>query len=327
MEGLGTIKPAGVGRGYRRPPTPRPLAAALVRVLIRAVGRLPLSWAHALGGTLARLAAILPGRTRERSRRHLRWAFPEADPAEIARLTRASIVESGKMMVEHGAFWSWPRERLLARIVEVRGGEHLDRARAEGRGVVLGGIHLGSIEALNVYCVSTYGVTSQYRMPRIRELDPFFRHARERFGARLLPTGRASVRLLLEALDRGECVGIPPDQDAGTGQGIFVPFFGRLANTMTLIPRLAARRRPLVVIAWAERLPRARYRVHFEPVDEAVGDRDLVRAATTLNEAVERCVRRCPEQYLWSYSRWRIRPGDVPGLEREARASKASVST
>lgn len=327
MEGLGTIKPAGAGRGFRTAPRPRPLAAILVRAVVRAAALLPLPLAHRLGGGLAGLAARWGGRSRERTRDHLRLAFPQADEAEIRRLAHASLVESGKMMIEYGAFWSWSRERLLERIVEVRGGEAIAEARAAGRGVILGAIHLGSIEAVNTWCVAEHGLTSQYRMPRMRELDPFFRHARERFGGKLLPTGRSSVRLLLQALDAGEVVGIPPDQDAGGGQGIFVPFFGKLANTMTLISRLAARRGALVVIAWAERLPGARYRIHVVPVDEAVGDRDLVRAVTTLNEAVEREVRRRPEQYLWSYPRWRVRPGDVEWMEAEARSIRASDST
>jgi len=71
-----------------------------------------------------------------------------------------------------------------------------------------------------------------------------------------VPAGVGAVRTLLAALRRGELVGILPDQDAGTGLGVFAPFFGQPTNTMLLLPRLAAHTRALVVIVYAERLSR-----------------------------------------------------------------------
>ena len=69
---------------------------------------------------------------------------------------------------------------------------------------------------------------------------------------------------LTRALRRGEAIGILPDQDAGSGLGIFVPFFGEPANSMTLLSRLAAHTRAPVFIAYAERLPRSRgFHLHF----------------------------------------------------------------
>lgn len=212
-------------------------------------------------------------------------------------------------MLEHAALWTWPRERVEPLIRVVEGGDLVRTSMDAGRSVILAATHLGAVEALNIACTTRWAMASQYRAPRIRELDPLFRHARERFGATLLPASKASVRLLLRGLSEGRMLGIPCDQDAGEGQGIFVPFFGRLANTMTLIPRLASRSGARVVVGYGERLPRgAGFEVRFVPAPDAVYGDDLVAAATALNRTVEDCVRRIPEQYLWSYARFRIRP-------------------
>jgi len=126
----------------------------------------------------------------------------------------------------------------------------------------------------------------------------------------MVPAGPGAVRSLRRAIDRGEVVGMLPDQDAGEGTGVFVPFFGEPANTMVLLPRLAARTGALVSFGWAERVARG-FRIHFVPASAGIHDPNPERAAASMNRDIERLVRGCPEQYLWSYKRFRIRP---PGL-------------
>lgn len=91
------------------------------------------------------------------------------------------------------------------------------------------------------------------------------------------------------------------------GAGVFVPFFGRLTNTMTLVSRLASLTGALVVVSYAVRLPRgAGFDVRFRVAPPEVSSDDLAVSAAALNRAVEECVRLHPEQYLWSYRRFRI---------------------
>jgi KDO2-lipid IV(A) lauroyltransferase len=98
---------------------------------------------------------------------------------------------------------------------------------------------------------------------------------------------------------------------------VYAPFFGEPALTMTLLPRLARRTGAAVLFVFVERLPRARgYRMHWLPAPEGIADADPVISATALNRGVEACVALCPEQYQWTYRRFKARPDGGPNRYR-----------
>jgi KDO2-lipid IV(A) lauroyltransferase len=283
----------------------------LAALALRGFALLPLSWIRAIGGLLGAVASWLPLRERRVTDVNLRIAFPDMDPRERRRLARRSMGQTGRTFAELSAIWSWSSERLHRHVLEVHGEAAVTEAVESGRGVIFALPHLGAWELLGIYCPKRWPFTGLYRAPRLREMETFMRAARERHGARLVPAGQGAVRSLYRAVGAGETVAILPDQDAGEGAGIFVPFFGESANTMVLLPRLAARTRALVVFAWVERVPRG-FRIHFVPASDEIYDSNLERSAASMNRDVERLVRACPDQYLWSYKRFRIRPPGTP---------------
>jgi len=300
------------GQTYSTPPPRRPVLASLIVLLHKIIGALPLWAVHGVAAVLAGAASVLPTRERHVSEVNLRIAFPDLDAADRRRLVRKSMIETAKTFAEGSAVWGWSRERILAHIGGVSGEERVREAIESGQGVILAAPHLGNWELVGIYCSMSYPLTGLYQRPRLLELETLFKASRERFGAKLVPAGLGAVRTLTRALRRGEMLGILPDQDAGSGLGVFVPYFGEPANTMTLLPRLAARTGALVVIAYAERLPRSRgFHMHFVPASDDIYEDDIERAAASMNVDIERRVRDLPEQYLWSYKRFRIRP---PGM-------------
>lgn len=270
---------------------------------------LPLWTIQAAGATIGRIAGLLPIPERTVAEINVGIAFPELAPAERRRLARRSMIETAKTFAEFSAAWCWSCERIGRHVRTVHGDAAIRRALANGRGVILAAPHLGSWEIGGIEVSKRFPMTTLYRRPRLAELEPLVKSGRERMGAELVPSGLTAVRTLLAALRRGELVAILPDQEPAEGMGIFVPFFGVQANTMTLLSKLAARTGALVVMGYAERLPRGRgFDLHFITTSDEIGDADLERSAAALNREVERCVRRCPEQYIWSYKRFRIRP-------------------
>jgi KDO2-lipid IV(A) lauroyltransferase len=156
-------------------------------------------------------------------------------------------------------------------------------------------------------------MTILYKPPKQAALDDPIREGRARFGAAVVPTDASGVRALLRGLKNAEAVGILPDQEPTEGEGVFAPFLGHPALTMTLPMRLIARtrgeRQARVFLTITERLPHGRgFRQHFMPAEEAIYSDDMQRAAAALNRGVEACIRIAPAQYQWSYKRFRQRP-------------------
>jgi KDO2-lipid IV(A) lauroyltransferase len=298
-------RPRRAGHG----PRSRPWVALLGRAALRIASWPSYRTLYHLGGWLGLAQFYLPGRSRSATRVNLRLCLPELDSAARKQLERASLIESGRTMLELGAIWGWDRERVSALMREVVGEDLLRDAHAEGRGVIMMTPHLGAWELCCPFLSLRYPFTCIYRPPNVLEMDAVYTRARERFGAKLVPADATGVRALHRAIHDGGLGGILPDQDPGRGSGIFVPFFGVPANTSVLVARLAAKVRAPVVFVWAERLPRgAGFRIHLERASSDVSDPDVELATRALNRDVERLVRRLPEQYLWSYKRFRYRP-------------------
>lgn len=217
-------------------------------------------------------------------------------------LRRRAIGEAGKSITEIAAVWGRDEARVLGLVCDVCGWEAVEHLH--GRGVVFLTPHLGGFEIASVYIAARREMTVLYRKPKLAWITPLMEAGRERYGVSLAPADLSGVKLLLKALKVRRSVGILPDQVPSSGDGIWVPFFGRRAYTMTLPARLAAQTEAAVVMVAAERLKRGRgYRLHFEPLHLPA---DVEQATAQINQAVETWVRRFPEQYLWSYNRYKM---------------------
>ena len=288
---------------------------ALVKLLWMFSAWLPLRVTQGLGALLGRVLAILPTRIRHVVRTNIKSCLPALTADEHAAFVRTCLRGIGVTWMEIGVFWHRPYARIAPLIRGVEGLERVDAAIASGRGVLLAMPHLGAWELLNLYCASRYPLTTLYREPRQESMDAWIRAARERTGARLVPASGYGVRQLFKALQRGEMVCVLPDQEPKRGSGVFAPFFGIQALTMTLFARLARRSGAMVVFGYAERLPAAQgYRLHFLPAPAGINDPDPAVAAAALNTGVEQAVRGQPFQYQWAYRRFRTRPEGEPAL-------------
>ncbi|MFN9504810.1 MAG: lysophospholipid acyltransferase family protein, partial [Rubrivivax sp.] len=152
------------------------------------------------------------------------------------------------------------------------------------------------------------------RRPPAREagLRALAAPARARRGRASGPAKLAGVRQMIRALRRGETVGLLPDQVPPGGQGVWAPFFGQPAYTLTLAARLAQQTGAQILVLWCERLgPREGYVVRVSPLpqplpSEAASDEALqVACATAINRAMEQLILQNPSQYLWPYQRYK----------------------
>jgi KDO2-lipid IV(A) lauroyltransferase len=298
-----------------------PLLGGLAKLILAGCSRLPIGMAQRLGSGLGHLSWLLPNRMRAVSSYNIDLCFPELAPAERRRLVKRSLIETGKTATELGAFWSWSMDRLAGLEEGIENEELLSGCLEGDSGFILLVPHIGNWEFFNHFLMRRRPFLALYRRPRVRQLDSVLRQARERTGCRMAPADREGLRQIHRELVGGGVVMILPDQEPLKKHGVFAPFFGVPALTMTLVARLCQRLDSRVLYGFAERRPRGRFRVHFRPAPEGLGDLDLEAAVTRMNQGAEDCVRSCPEQYQWSYRRFRTRP---PGESAAVDATSAS---
>ncbi len=285
------------------------MRAPVIAGLLRLFAALPLSWNRHLGSLLGWVLAHTPNPLRRCAATNIELCLPELSEPERRQLLCTNLIETGKTILETGPLWFWPVPRIRSLMGETLNAEPIDAALAEGKGVILATPHLGSWEMAGHFCSDRWGLTILYRPPRLAALNNLMRRGRERCGAHAVPTDASGVRRLYETLSKGGVVGILPDQDPGQSGGVFAPFFGTPANSMVLLSRLARKTGAAVFFGFSVRIPgSAKYRLQFMPAPDGIADPDPNIAAAAMNRGVEACVRACPEQYQWSYRRFRTRP-------------------
>jgi KDO2-lipid IV(A) lauroyltransferase len=285
----------------------------MLTLLFKLIARMPLAAVHAVGAAAGWLAYALSPTYRHRLRTNLALAG-----LDDAATRRAAIAEAGKQALESAWVWMRPSCDLLAK-VDPADLERMKAAQIEGRPVVFLTPHLGCFEIISkTYALHadprTRTMTVLYRVPRKSALRPLMEGGRAVDGLVLAPADMRGVRLLMRAMKSAQAAGILPDQVPSQGEGVWAPFFGRPAYTMTLPARLAVASGANVVFVYGERLPRGRgYRIHVAPLAEPLTG-EAAHDATVLNRALEQLIRACPAQYLWGYNRYKA-PAGVPLAE------------
>jgi Kdo2-lipid IVA lauroyltransferase/acyltransferase len=278
--------------------------------VLRLGGLLPMRALYALGTALG---WMLWWRRRARERVHaevnMRIARPDLDATARAKLVQACLVETGRAVTEMAAVWGRGGRRALKLVRGVEGIEHFDAALRSGRGLIVAAPHLGCWEMLNYWLCSRTRIAILYAPPRNPAWEPMLVRARGGLAPEQVRADGAGVRRLYKWIAAGGVAGILPDQQPRRGEGRFAPFFGKEANTMVLLSRMAHRTGAHVLFAFAERLPRgAGFRIRILPAPDGIADQDLRAACTALNRGIERCVELAFTQYQWTYKRWADRP-------------------
>jgi len=285
------------------------------KLFLRATALLPLPVAHFIGALLGQLIYYLPNNARAVAKINIQLCFPEYNANQQNRLLHNSLIESGKTIAEMGIMWLGDSKKVLNLVTAIEGEEHLAAALKKNNGVLLAMPHIGSWELVNLYAARHYPVTSLYKPARTQGLDNLIRTSRQRTGATLVPTDTKGVRAVSKALKNGEVVVILPDQQPylRMKNGIFSPFFNVPANSMTLMSKLADKSSSEIVYAYTKRQEAGKgFTLCFMPATENSDKKDLQKSVDIMNKDIETVVRDCPEQYQWTYKRFKAQPDGAP---------------
>lgn len=285
-----------------------------MNTLFGLLGRLPLFVLHAVGAPLGIFVWLLSSRYRQTLGENLSRALGRA-PC-LGELF-AAVIEPGKSALETAWIWSRDPAEVARAVRSTSGWDAVKAAIKAGRGIVFVTPHLGSFEiSAQYYAVAGGPITVLFRRPRKAILAPLMDRGRNRGRMRAVPADSSGVRALLKSLRSGDAIGILPDQVPQAGEGVWAPFFGRPAYTMTLAAKLAGSGGSAPFIVFARRLPWGRG-FHFGAEPLELPDAPLPERVAALNAALERQILSCPGQYLWGYDRYKT-PAGVSGPEAES---------
>lgn len=270
--------------------------------LLRAAAYLPLPVQRAAGRGLGHALYALSPERRHIAHVNLRLCFPELDERARKRLVRAHFAALGESAFEMAFAW-WGSERRLRALGRFRGREHLEAARAQGRGVILLQGHFLTTDVAGQMLGAEVPVTATYAAPRNPVMRALTERLRGRFAYRQIH--HAEVRAILRALRDNEIVWHGPDQSAKRRSSIEGRFFGQPAATNTATAKLARISGAPVVPYHPVKLDDGSYELRFEPALADFPGDDIEAASQRVNDVIERHARAAPAQYLWTHRRFK----------------------
>lgn len=264
------------------------------------------------------LGAMLHGIARKRRRvaeRNIALCFPELDEAARMRLVRRSFQELGIGMFEFARTW-WGSVAPMRHGLLVEGLEHLDAARAGGRGVIIISGHFTTLEISARLMCDYAPLAGMYRPHDQGAMEWAVKRGRMRYAQAMYT--RDELRPALKHLKQGGLLWFAPDQDTRRGESVYVPFFGQAAHSLTSTHQLA-RMSGASVIAFAhERRADGGYTLRLSPPFEGFPSSDATADTARVMASVEAMVRQAPAQYLWIHRRFKRQPDGQGNLYEQA---------
>jgi Kdo2-lipid IVA lauroyltransferase/acyltransferase len=281
-----------------------------VRLVVCVLQALPYRLALHGADALAWLAHRVDKRHRLVADENLRHAFPEMSDPERAKMVWSVYRHFCRLLIHIIHIPQQLNVRNWKRHVEMQWGGLVDVALSGRPYMMLTG-HFGNWE-LGGYLMGLigFGPTAVARELDNVYLDRFLRTFREGTGQRIVD--KDDGRAIEAVLERGEALATLADQDAGQ-KGMFVDFFGRPAATHKVAWLAIRHNAPIVVVGVAYLGEPLRFCGEIEdvifPENYAHYSDGGARAITErFTQALERVIRRHPEQYFWLHRRWKHQP-------------------
>jgi len=297
----------------RRYWTPRYWPVWLLWLWLKLMARLSFPRQIRIGKRLGTLLMPLLDRQRQAAESNLAVCFPELDAAAHSALVRRQFEAFGASLSEMGLGWYAPLEKIKA-LVRVEGKEHLDAALARGKGAILFMAHFTCLEIgvaiLEDICANC---GCMYRPQRNAMFDAMILQGRSRFARQQID--KNNVRGLLRALRDNMAIAYLPDHTYTGSQSALLPFFGEPALTNTATSKLAKLSGAAVLPYFFRRLEDdTGYVVEILPPLRDFPTDDAIADTRRLVELLEQRIRRTPEQYLWTYRKFKGRPKNYPDV-------------
>jgi Kdo2-lipid IVA lauroyltransferase/acyltransferase len=269
------------------------------------LARVPWRLQRTMGGALGALLRIGLRERRRVAERNLALCFPQLDAASRARLLHRHFAALGIAVFEFARAW-WGSVDPLRRGIVVDGLQHLESARAGGRGVIVVSGHFTTLEVCGRLMCDHAPLAGMYRPYRQAAMEWAVLRGRARYAAAMF--SKRDVRGAVRHLKGGGLLWYAPDQDPSRGDSVYVPFFGQPAHSLTSTHQLARLSGAAVVLFQHARRADGGYTLTLSPALDGFPSQDATADTARVIAGIEAMARAAPEQYLWIHRRFKRRP-------------------
>ena len=274
--------------------------------LLRLISLLPFKAKLAAGTFVGRLAYRFAKRRRHITQTNIRLCFPALSDAEQEQLVRQTLIDNAIGFFEIAWAW-WANPKKLQGLFDIEGLEHLEKAQANGKGVLLVGAHFTHLDLCGLMLNAVADIDAIYRKNNNPVFEYIITKGRQRVFKNVLD--RNNMKRILSKLREGRAIWYAPDQDYGRNSAVFAPFFGIQAATVVATSRLSKLGRATPLGLFHIRDPQThRYTLFFVPIEQAFPTGDDTEDATIINKMIQTAILRQPSQYMWVHRRFKTRP-------------------
>ena len=275
------------------------IISVMLSLILKPLAFLPLPILHKLGTGLGWLLFYSMPSARLEARKNILQS--DLFSGDIESAVKKHFYFLGQSILETPYLWHCSNQKIEQLIKARHGWDAIKTSLDTGKGIIFLTPHMGCFEITSLYFGLTQPISVLYRPPRLQWLERLMISGRERNHINLAPANVKGVRTLMQALKKGEAIGILPDQMPKKGEGEWANFFNKPAYTMTLASKLAVKTGASVIMAFGERLENGKgFVLHLTELQQGQIDTPAL-----LNESIEQQVRMRPEQYFWSYRRFK----------------------
>ena len=275
----------------------------MFKLLLKPLTLLSLPALHRIGTLIGYIMYALMPESKKNIKENIRQSGLLASNQDINSFIKSNLLESGKSYLESLAIWQKKDNTTLKWVKQCKNWHLTEEALSKKKGIIFLTPHMGCFEITSKFYGAQRPITVLFRRPKMRWLHALTESGRTNQNINLAPANMLGVRLLIQALKRGEAIGILPDQIPGKGEGEWAPFFGKPAYTMSLASKLAEKTGAAVIMAFGERLPNGEgFNIHLTQLENG-----SIATPTLLNKAIEHQIKQNPSQYLWAYPRYKVR--------------------
>lgn len=243
---------------------------------------------------------------------NIQLAYPELNQEAQQKLIKKSVQSQCLTYIEFIKCWGMPPEYSLSLLKNIHGESILKDALANKKGVIVVVPHFGCWELLNAWLNLYTQPMIMYKPDKMKGINRYLLEARQKFNATLVPADETGIRAIFKHLKQGGLTVILPDHLPKASGGLYSPFFHQNTLSATLVSKLASKTQCNVIgLSCIRNADLSSFDVHCTMLPDDILSKDLQHSVNALNLAMQEMINEAPEQYIWSYKRFRNCYGDI----------------